>query len=324
MRKKKLRKKKKKKMSSQSSRKRPRSVVAAPEASGNASEQPKPKRLRIVDPPKYRPVRVYCDGIYDIFHFGHAKSLQQAKELFPNTHLMVGVCGDEITHRLKGRTVMNEQERYEGVRHCRWVDEVVEDAPWVISQQFMDEHKIDYVAHGEDLSLDADGNDVYAFVKEQGRFCTIYRTSGISTSDLIRRIVKDYDAYVRRNLARGYKPADLNVGVVHASRLEMADNIDRLKANVKDKVREIQDKVKTATGKVDIPMWRRLKSFFLTDFISHFGNSGERDDGELDDRSAFSSDDDAYDDAFDGDNDDDDNSDEREPDRTPSSSSSKK
>lgn len=30
---------------------------------------------------------------------------------------------------------------------CRWVDEVIPDAPWVITQEFLDKHQIDYVAH---------------------------------------------------------------------------------------------------------------------------------------------------------------------------------
>lgn len=29
----------------------------------------------------------------------------------------------------------------------RWVDEVIPDAPWVINQEFLDKHQIDYVAH---------------------------------------------------------------------------------------------------------------------------------------------------------------------------------
>lgn len=121
------------------------------------------------------------------------------------------VCSDFETHKRKGKTVMTDIERYEAVRHCKWVDEVVTNAPWTVTQEFLDEHQIDYVAHDAEPYQSRESGDVYAFVKAQGKFLPTKRTEGISTSDLITRIVRDYDSYLRRNLERGVSAKDLNI-----------------------------------------------------------------------------------------------------------------
>ncbi|KAL0068947.1 choline-phosphate cytidylyltransferase [Marasmius tenuissimus] len=150
------------------------------------------RQYKINQPPTDRPVRVYADGVYDLFHFGHALQLRQAKLSFPNVYLLVGVCSDELVKTHKSKCIMTHAERLEAARHCRWVDEVVGEAPWIIDQEFLDKYQIDYVAHDEDPYVAEGHEDVYATVKSQGKFIPTRRTPGVSTSELLERIVSGY------------------------------------------------------------------------------------------------------------------------------------
>ncbi|ORZ33490.1 hypothetical protein BCR44DRAFT_66417 [Catenaria anguillulae PL171] len=216
-------------------------------------------------PPTDRPVRIYCDGIYDLFHYGHARALQQAKQAFPNVYLLVGVCSDKETHARKGKTVMHDYERYQAIAHCKWVDEVVEDAPWIITQEFLDKYRIDYVAHDDIPYESGDVKDVYAFVKQQGRFFPTKRTDGVSTSDLITRIVRDYDKYLRRNLARGVSPRELNIGFFTEKRLAVEKSVEEIKNEIKAEVAEWKDEWRET-----VRTWESKSSQYVKGFVGMF------------------------------------------------------
>ncbi|XP_052070724.1 ethanolamine-phosphate cytidylyltransferase-like isoform X1 [Mytilus californianus] len=136
---------------------------------------------------KKKQIRVWVDGCFDMAHFGHANAIRQAKEM--GDYLIVGVHSDAEITKNKGPPVYNEEERYKMVRAIKWVDQVVEDAPYVTTLETLEEYDCDFCVHGDDITTTADGTDTYYLVKANGKYKECKRTAGVSTTDLVGRML---------------------------------------------------------------------------------------------------------------------------------------
>ena len=152
---------------------------------------------------RHRPIRVYMDGCFDMMHYGHANALRQAASL--GDELVVGLIPDREILRCKGPPLLDEDERLELVESVKWVDEVLTGVPYDLTPEFVEElftkHRIDYVIHGDDPCILPDGTDAYAYAKKSGRFRLIKRTEGVSTTDIVGRMLM-----CSRNNSRFVKP----------------------------------------------------------------------------------------------------------------------
>jgi glycerol-3-phosphate cytidylyltransferase-like family protein len=73
------------------------------------------------------------------------------------------------------------------VEGCRYVDEVVSNAPLTIDRAWIEQNKIDLVLHGDDFSSEME-ELFYKTPIEMGIYRSVGYTLGISTSEIINRI----------------------------------------------------------------------------------------------------------------------------------------
>ncbi|KAF7723085.1 Ethanolamine-phosphate cytidylyltransferase [Apophysomyces ossiformis] len=104
-------------------------------------------------------------------------------------YLVVGVHSDAEIEKNKGPTVMKEHERYAAVAACKWVDEVVPNAPYNTTVEILQKYNIDFCVHGDDITTMADGTDCYQAVKDAGLYRECKRTQGVSTTELVGRML---------------------------------------------------------------------------------------------------------------------------------------
>lgn len=164
---------------------------------------------------------VYVGGSWDLFHSGHVRLLQEAKK--QGDFLLVGIHEDTSvqTHCGPGFPIMNLFERSMNVLGCRDVDEVVFDAPFIITQHMLDFLHIDVVVEPSfNIDYPNDSQDAYQLLR--GKDGTAHKKESLTArmAQLLSRSSKDR------------KPCDfLRVELPRNEVLSSATLIERIKAN---------------------------------------------------------------------------------------------
>ena len=131
-------------------------------------------------------VNVYLDMCADLFHWGHVNMLKNAKAM--GDRLVVGIHSDETIRSYKRDPIMNMDERIKVVEACKYVDEVIPDAPLVITEEYLKKHNINLVIHGHSEEEKEKYNFMYKVPYELGMFKRVDYTEGISTTEIIQRL----------------------------------------------------------------------------------------------------------------------------------------
>jgi len=136
-------------------------------------------------------MRIYTSGVFDLFHYGHVRLLKTCKKLNPNVHLIVGIHNDKDVTDYKRAPILTQQERYLSVLESGLADEIIIYAPLQETKKFYKIHNIELVVHAHSPEENTFYKNLfYKDAHELGIFKRIDYSQGISTTDIINRILK--------------------------------------------------------------------------------------------------------------------------------------
>ena len=95
-------------------------------------------------------IRVYTDPVADLLHYRQMEFLKKARSL--RDYLLVGISADDVLDSYKRRPILPMQERAAAIAGCRYVDEVLIHAPFIVDRAWIEKYDIHLVVHGDDFT----------------------------------------------------------------------------------------------------------------------------------------------------------------------------
>lgn len=144
-------------------------------------------------------MRIYIDGVFDLYHRGHLESFKNIKSIaFSNSLnikekiiLVVGIVSDDDSESYKRRPIIMEEDRIELIKYNTLVDEIIFPCPLVINKEFIDKNKIDLIVHGFSDPDDFKKQEHFFKIPIQlGKFKKMAYYNKTSTTDIIKKIKK--------------------------------------------------------------------------------------------------------------------------------------
>ena len=151
-----------------------------------------------VKPPDAGMKVIYVDGAWDMFHCGHVEFLKACKAR--GDYVIVGIHGDTVVNKRRGGNLplMNLHERLLSVLGCKFMDDVLIDAPLEITPDMIASLHITEVVHGtvsDHNNVSSGSNyfdDRYRYPKEMGLYTTIQSPSEFKLEHIVGRIQKKH------------------------------------------------------------------------------------------------------------------------------------
>ncbi|KAA3657730.1 MAG: glycerol-3-phosphate cytidylyltransferase [Calditrichaeota bacterium] len=134
--------------------------------------------------------KVITYGTFDLFHYGHLRILQRAREL--GDYLIVAVSTDEFNEIKGKRCTYPYSHRAQIVEAIKYVDKVIPEENWEQKQRDIVENDVDVLVMG---------NDWHGKFDHLQKYCAVTylpRTEDISTTDVKHHVKNERSIAVKK------------------------------------------------------------------------------------------------------------------------------